>query len=215
MHKYEGIGCIYWHQVTKLVLAVQAAFFAAHRAGDAAAGALAERYHLLQRGLGAHKAPEVFGAFPTDPYSHSPLHLGAQQPGMTGQVKEGVLCRLGELGVQVRDGKLGFVPALLRRSDFLAESTVWRIVGQNGVSTGHTLPVGGLGFTVCGVPVLYKLGGAELQSTLTLSDGHEELMTGATLSREQSAEVFARKLGGTQRVVAIRIDVPEAALIRP
>jgi hypothetical protein len=38
---------------------------------------------------------------------------------MTGQVKEDVLARWGELGVEVRDGRLGFAPTLLPRAEFL------------------------------------------------------------------------------------------------
>ena len=44
---------------------------------------------------------------------------GAQQPGMTGQVKEDILCRFGELGVFVKEGKVGFNPKLLRRYEFV------------------------------------------------------------------------------------------------
>ena len=37
---------------------------------------------------------------PTDPYSHTPGFAGVQQPGMTGQVKEEILTRWGELGLR-------------------------------------------------------------------------------------------------------------------
>ncbi|CAN0044150.1 unnamed protein product, partial [Discosporangium mesarthrocarpum] len=43
-------------------------------------------------------------AFPTDPYSHTNRH-GAQQPGMTGQVKEEIVTRFGELGVRIEGGQ--------------------------------------------------------------------------------------------------------------
>ena len=59
-----------------------------------------DHYFEINAGIGAHKSPELYGAFPTDPYSHTPGGKGAQQPGMTGQVKEDILCRFGELGVQ-------------------------------------------------------------------------------------------------------------------
>ena len=55
-------------------------------------------------GIGVNKSPELYGAFPTDPYSHTPAGKGAQQPGMTGQVKEDVISRFGELGVEVNNG---------------------------------------------------------------------------------------------------------------
>ena len=56
---------------------------------------LAEQYYEAWNGLGIHKSPDVYGAFSTDPYSHTPYHRGAQQPGMTGQVKEDVISRFG------------------------------------------------------------------------------------------------------------------------
>ena len=34
------------------------------------------------------ESPAEYGAFPDDPYSHTPSFGGARQPGMTGQVKE-------------------------------------------------------------------------------------------------------------------------------
>ena len=53
----------------------------------------------------------MYGAFPTDPYSHTPSFAGARQPGMTGQVKEDFLARLGELGAQVVAGRLRLGPS--------------------------------------------------------------------------------------------------------
>ena len=87
---YEGLGSIYWHMVSKLLLAVQETFF---RACDAGASpnvlrGLADAYYDVRAGLGDHKSPDRYGAFPADPYSHTPAHAGARQPGLTGQVKE-------------------------------------------------------------------------------------------------------------------------------
>ncbi|MBP2681537.1 MAG: hypothetical protein H6Q78_1400, partial [Candidatus Krumholzibacteriota bacterium] len=112
MYGYEGIGCVYWHMVAKLLLAVQEI---ALRAADENPGgedfqALAKLYYLIRHGLGFEKAVADYGAFPTDPYSHTPRHAGAQQPGMTGQVKEEILTRFGELGVRIEDGVVAFRP---------------------------------------------------------------------------------------------------------
>ena len=95
MYAYEGIGSIYWHMVSKLLLAVQEA---ASAAADADAdvgvvGRLVEAYDRVRAGLGFNKTGAEFGAIPTDPYSHTPAHAGAQQPGMTGAVKEEILAR--------------------------------------------------------------------------------------------------------------------------
>ena len=65
-------------------------------------------YFKIRSGLSASKTPKEYGAFPFDPYSHTPSHSGAQQPGMTGQVKEEILTRFGELGCFVNDGCIMF-----------------------------------------------------------------------------------------------------------
>ncbi|MDZ7764140.1 MAG: hypothetical protein U5K00_06890 [Melioribacteraceae bacterium] len=56
-------------------------------------------YYEIKEGIGVHKSPEKYGAFPTDPYSHTPSFAGVQQPGMTGQVKEDFISRIRELGI--------------------------------------------------------------------------------------------------------------------
>ena len=115
MYGYEGLGCIYWHMVAKLLLAAQENFLRAVKDGRSqpVLRKLAEAYYQVRAGLGFNKTAAGFGAFPTDPYSHTPGHAGAQQPGMTGQVKEEVITRLGELGVLVEGGRLGLEPTLL------------------------------------------------------------------------------------------------------
>ena len=108
---FEGLGSIYWHMVSKLLLTVMECHESAAKsaAGEEPAGdetdssaALAAAYDHIRDGLGFRKTAELQGAFPCDPYSHTPAHRGAQQPGMTGAVKEEVLARWGELGVRVR-----------------------------------------------------------------------------------------------------------------
>ena len=119
MFGYEGLGCIYWHMVAKLLLAVQENLFAAENASDPHAARLAKVYQEVRAGLGFNKTPLSYGAFPTDPYSHTPGHSGAQQPGMTGQVKEEIITRMGELGVRVGHGCVTFNPTLLRAEEFV------------------------------------------------------------------------------------------------
>ena len=74
---------------------------------------LTRLYDRVRHGLGFNKTAAEYGAFPTDPYSHTPAHAGAQQPGMTGQVKEELLARWAELGLTVSRGSIRFSPALL------------------------------------------------------------------------------------------------------
>ena len=108
--KYEGLGSIYWHMVSKLLLATQE--ICVKEKGGALLEPLLERYYDIRQGIGAHKSVLEQGAFPTDPYSHTPSMMGAQQPGLTGQVKEDFISRLIELGVRVENGCLSFDPFL-------------------------------------------------------------------------------------------------------
>jgi len=113
MFGYEGLGCIYWHMVAKLLLAVQECVFEAADQAAPQLDALRGFYRKVRDGLGYRKDAASYGAFPADPYSHTPGEGGAQQPGMTGQVKEEILTRWGELGLRVRQGRVHFSPVLL------------------------------------------------------------------------------------------------------
>jgi hypothetical protein len=113
MFGYEGLGCIYWHMVAKLLLAVQERVFEAAELQAPELPALQHFYRRVRDGLGYRKTAAEYGAFPADPYSHTAGEGGAQQPGMTGQVKEEILTRWGELGLLMRDGWVLFRPVLL------------------------------------------------------------------------------------------------------
>ncbi len=210
MYKYEGIGSIYWHMVAKLLLAVQEAFWRARTEGEPAEklGALAEAYYRVRHGLSSDKTPGRYGAFPMDPYSHSPAHMGAQQPGMTGQVKEEVLTRWGELGVRIDGGKLVFDPILLRRREFLVEEREWQHDYTPGRAAPITLPPNSLGFTYCQVPIVYRLVKGPGSVTVTLTDGRESTFGELQLDRETSRAVFERR----RAVHRIEVLVPESAI---
>ncbi len=193
MFAYEGLGSIYWHMVAKLLLAVSERTFAAAEQGASAevVSQLTERYYTIRRGLGGfNKTPSVYGAFPLDPYSHTPSGSGARQPGMTGQVKEEVLTRFAELGVTVHGGRISFRPLLLRKSEFLREPAELSTFDLDGAPLIVPLAEGTLGFTYCQVPVVLHLS-AKLRIVLTKLAGSEEI-SGDTLSAEASAALFAR-----------------------
>jgi hypothetical protein len=156
---YEGVGSVYWHMVAKLALAAQENAQRARAEGQPAAvtNALVARYRDVQAGLGFNKTPAEYGAFPSDPYSHTPWGKGARQPGMTGQVKEELLSRLGELGVTLDAGRLGFEPWLLTRETFTASPRTFQYVTADGTLQKEELPAGAIGFTFCQTPVVYRL----------------------------------------------------------
>lgn len=190
---YEGLGSIYWHMVSKLQLAVLETCLKAisEEASAEVIGRLLEHYYEINEGIGVHKSPALYGAFPTDPYSHTPQGKGAQQPGMTGQVKEDILSRFGELGVNISRGRLQFKPYLLRKSEFLEESHAFRYVDVHSQSHSITLQQGSLGFTFCQVPIIYKQS-TQSQIEVKFSAGTSEVIKGLELSEHISQKVFKR-----------------------
>lgn len=156
---YEGLGSIYWHMVSKLQLALLECCEKAYleKASAAITSKLITHYYEINEGIGVHKSPAVYGAFPTDPYSHTPAGKGAQQPGMTGQVKEDILCRFGELGFSIKDGQLSFEPFMLRKSEFLNEGQVFEFVDVEGKIIKTPIGENSICFTYCQVPVVYVL----------------------------------------------------------
>ncbi len=206
MFGFEGLGCVYWHMVSKLLLVVQEVFFAALDRGDDGdtIRRLADLYYRVRAGLGFNKTPAEYGAFPTDPYSHTPGHGGASQPGMTGQVKEEILTRFGELGVRVRDGRVHFQPALLRPQELLPHAREFRYLDVAGRWEGLHVPAGSLAFTWCQVPVVYRLAGDRPPGvTVTLGDTEARHYPGAILSAEDSTLLFRR----TGRIRQVTLDL--------
>lgn len=190
---YEGLGSIYWHMVSKLLLAVMEVCQKAinENASPETVGRLLEHFYEINAGIGVHKSPELYGAFPTDAYSHTPFGKGAQQPGMTGQVKEDLLSRFGELGIVVKDGQLQFKPDLLRKEEFLTEEkTIGYFDVKSNVSS-LKLPENSLFFTKCEVPVIYEI--SETESVEIFNEYCEaKIENSLTINQEDSENIFKR-----------------------
>jgi hypothetical protein len=212
MFGFEGLGCIYWHMVSKLLLAVQENLNAALRSGapDAVCRQLGDLYYQVRNGIGFNKTPQEYGAFPTDPYSHTPGHGGARQPGMTGQVKEEVLSRFGELGLVVGDGAVRFEPRLLRECEFGADAQAFRFLDVEGRWQELQVPARGLAFTWCQVPIVYRLvDGGTPAMTITLEDGSSRTLAALSLPADASAEIFRR----SGRIRRLSLDLPRDLLL--
>jgi len=195
MFGFEGLGSVYWHMVSKLMLAVLENFFAAldQGADELTVHRLGQLYYRVREGIGFNKTPAEYGAFPTDPYSHTPMHAGARQPGMTGQVKEEILCRFGELGVRVRNGTVHFLPSLLRAREFTAESRDTGYVDVDGNWQTIAVPTNGLVFTWCQVPIIYTLDeDADQGITVICDDSTQHTFADTVLSHEMSDTLFRR-----------------------
>jgi hypothetical protein len=202
---YEGLGSIYWHMVSKLVLAVQENVF--HAAENGASSEeiheLAKAYYDSRAGLGFNKTPAQYGAFPTDPYSHTPGHAGAQQPGMTGQVKEDILCRFGELGIRVKAGKIGIHPVLLSATFFHKENSSFEYINLKGEKQAIQLEPNSLAFTYCQVPFVYQLAD-ENNIQVFHADGSVSERPSLELPPDLSESILMRKDNLSK--IVVRID---------
>lgn len=194
-YKYEGLGCIYWHMVSKLLLAVgENILWAQSNSVDKSAlERLIKHYWSIREGIGSHKQPNEYGAFPTDPYSHTPSMAGVQQPGMTGQVKEDLLSRMIELGFEIRSGKICFNPTMLDSSEFIdASDLILRKEIENKFGISYIGNSSFLAFSFCGVPVLYNLSDAN-QTEIQFCDGSKRAFNSLTVDCELSRSIFLRK----------------------
>jgi len=197
---YEGLGCIYWHMVSKLLLAVQEVYLRAvtEKAPAKIRRGLEQAYADIRSGLGDAKSPQIYGAFPMDPYSHTPAHSGARQPGLTGQVKEDILCRWGELGVQVDQGRILIEPLLLKREEFLNRPKEFSYCDVEGQIRNCLLPSKTLGFTICQTPFVYELGKKD-SITIVWKNGVKRIHSKMEIDVASSRAILQRS-GMIQRV---------------
>jgi hypothetical protein len=196
---YEGLGSIYWHMVSKHLLAVEETCNHAstenpsllERGRGEVLDKLNAHFHEINAGIGVHKSPELYGAFPITPYSHTPFGKGAQQPGMTGQVKEDILSRFGELGIRIKAGKLHFEPHLLRRDEFLSAEKIILYFDVHSKKCEMKLDKNSLFFTICQVPVIYQI--AEEESLEVFEEnGISRKYNQLFLNEKDSQNIFQR-----------------------
>jgi hypothetical protein len=206
---YEGLGSIYWHMVSKLLLAVQECYLQAYKANEPAEvlEALKAHYYDIRAGLGFNKSPARYGAFPTDPYSHTPAQQGAKQPGMTGQVKEEILTRSKELGLFLEAGQLRFDLGLMQDREWLEEPTTFTYIDIDKQEQTLQLPADSLVYTVCQVPVVY-LRSDKAEIILNYTDGHEHHINGHRLDTNYSHAIFSRS--GQIRKLVVHFPVSKS-----
>ncbi len=205
-YKYEGLGSIYWHMVSKLALAVQETYFQAieNNASESVKRKLYSHYYDVKTGIGITKSPEIYGAFPTDPYSHTPSFSGVQQPGLTGQVKEDIISRFGELGIFVKVGKLYFNPVLLSKNEFLEKDCQFTYFDVNGNVNNINLNEHTLAFTYCQVPIIYQLSNKN-KIQIEYSNKEKSELTGFEMDFISSQSIFSRD--GDIKKIIVSIDL--------
>jgi len=197
---YEGLGSIYWHMVSKLLLATQECFFKAIDEGADGwiVGQIGDHYYEIKAGIGLYKTPQLYGAFPTDAYSHTPANSGVKQPGLTGQVKEDVITRIGEMGVRIKQGQIMFEPTLLNREEILDQPQDFEYYSVQGKNHTLSLSKNQIGFTFCQVPVVYTFSG-EQKISVSFENGDVEEIPENLLNRVVSNMIFNRS-GGVKLV---------------
>jgi hypothetical protein len=193
---YEGLGSIYWHMVSKLGLALlESAVAAAEGTESVHVPDLLKAYREVKTGLGVDKPVWQHGAIPTDAYSHTPGHAGAQQPGMTGQVKEDILARQLELGVAVRQGSLTFSDAYFeQRRECLEQPARIDFTHVTGERESIEIGRGQLMLSICQVPVIYRScshPGGEIR--VCCFDGTDNCYAGTILPQGVSESIFRRE----------------------
>ncbi len=186
---YEGLGSIYWHMIAKLLLAAQEV--ALQFRHEPAGVGLVAAYVDIRKGLSFNKTPDNYGAFPTDPYSHTPAGQGARQPGMTGLVKELMLTRQAELGLFVKDGALVFDPLLLDSTELLSAPVTFNYLAVNGDKQELSLNAGELAYTICQTPVVLKQG-ASASIVVYYAGGNTQTIQGQQLDNGNAARIFQR-----------------------
>jgi hypothetical protein len=123
---------------------------------------------------------------------------------MTGQVKEQVLTRLGELGVEIAGGQLGFRPRLLDRDEFLGDGADFDWLDLAGIWRTRRLPAHSLAFTCCQVPVCY-VAGETASIVLERTDGGTETFDGDELDPDTSRAVLERT--DTYRWITVTLPI--------
>jgi hypothetical protein len=117
---------------------------------------------------------------------------------MTGQVKEELLTRWGELGVETRGGRLRFAPSLLCEEEFSKAPYSYSYVDVSMHWRERVLPAGSLAFTYCQTPVIYTP--AETPGiSVEYDDGTTAFYPGDALDEETSRAVLGRT--GTVRML--------------
>jgi hypothetical protein len=110
---------------------------------------------------------------------------------MTGQVKEEILTRLGELGLFITEGIIVFNPVLLRAQEFLSQPQTFHYVDIAGQSQIIELAPGSLAYTFCQVPIVYITSSVR-KIDIIMSDGRKVDIEGNRLNAELSQHLFNR-----------------------
>jgi hypothetical protein len=186
--------------VSKLLLAVQEVYFNAEKISSdkKQLEKLKDFYFDIRNGIGESKQPDQYGAFPTDPYSHTPSFAGVQQPGMTGQVKEDIISRFREIGIKIKSGKIFIYPSLLRKKEFLKKQQLFTYYDLAGKEQNINCKKDSFAITYCQVPFVFKL--SEAEKVVVIKDNGEEIQFKHLELDEKTSQLIFKRTGEINRV---------------
>lgn len=118
---------------------------------------------------------------------------------MTGQVKEEIVSRWGELGVKFAQGVLCFSPTLLRPDEFLQDEGEFTYFDLCGEPQSLHLSPGSLAFTFCQTPILYQRG-SNAQIEVIDENGQSQIIPGLCLD-EQTTRGLINRDGTITRII--------------
>ena len=111
---------------------------------------------------------------------------------MTGQVKEDIINRWAELGLNSNNGKLEFNPFILRKSELILEESFLTYIDFEGEFQKVKVPKNSLAFTYCQIPIIYTLKNKN-QIILYRAEGADQVIDGLCLDVQESKDIFKRK----------------------
>ena len=129
---------------------------------------------------------------------------------MTGQVKEEILTRFGELGLLVKEGQISFKPSLLKATEFLTVAEQFDFIDIAGDHQTIELSQASLGFTYCQVPFVYKnseSGVARVE--VILANGEAIQSDLLTLNTRLSSQIFSR----SGDIKQVNVSIPTNMLL--
>ena len=111
---------------------------------------------------------------------------------MTGQVKEDILSRFGELGVRIQNGVMHFDTALLKETEYLEAPVNFEYFNVTGEKNSLPLSKDSLAFTYCQVPIIYSKNKGQASVAVSYTDGRQKTLQARGLDRETTLELFSR-----------------------
>ncbi len=130
---------------------------------------------------------------------------------MTGQVKEEILTRFGELGLIVEEGQIHFRPSLLKETEFLTAGDEFEFINLNSEYETISLAANTLAFTYCQIPFVYEIvKEGEAGVVVTNKEDEQLQLNTLALNTQLSRQIFARS--GAIKLVSV--SIPATMLLK-